>query len=687
MADHAEARSSTHVDALDGVRAVAVSAVLFFHQGLSWAQGGFLGVEAFFVLSGFLITSLLLTEWRGSGRISLRHFWARRARRLLPALFVVVAACAIYERVAGPTRAVPDFGSDVLATALYVANWHQIWTGSGYFAQTGLVSPLQHTWSLAIEEQFYLIWPLVLVFLLRLTRNVRVLFGVTVLGAIASALEMAWLYGSDGAGLNRVYYGTDTRAQALLAGAALAMAVHLRASAPTGSRHGRLRPALPAAVGVLGIAGLLAAMDLARATSTWLFRGGFLAVDASVLAVIIAVTSPSPVFSPARRLLETWPFRKLGLISYGVYLWHFPLFLWLTTQSTGLGGAALLALRFGSTLVVSVVSYVVIEQPIRMRRVHGWRLRALVPACAAATAAAVLLTWGVGTAAVSLSSGKIPFTQIPNTTASGQGATSGKTCRVQLTLMATPEPFDQCPVVRAMVIGDSLALTLGIEIGLPQHRYGVYLLDQGRLGCGFTTDGTIDFGGTGFTSPPSYCTGEARFWRGVGALFHAQAIIVELGYWDEGQWDLGGSLEHLGEPGFDAEVKANMDSFVRNLATPGVPIIFLSVPWVNPPAWPNGASPPQASASRHRVINALLASLPQAFPGEAYYFNIAPYVTPGNRFDASVDGQICRTSDGIHFFFGGPTFAQYAQSKCGAVLASVLLPYVHRLVEARSSRS
>jgi peptidoglycan/LPS O-acetylase OafA/YrhL len=667
---------TTHVDALDGIRAVAVAAVLCFHQGLSWAQGGFLGVEAFFVLSGFLITSLLLAEWSDSGRISLGHFWGRRARRLLPALVCVVIACAIYERLAGPTNAVPDFGADVLATALYVANWHQIWTGSGYFAQTGLVSPLQHTWSLAIEEQFYLIWPLVLLGLLKLTRNVRLLLGITVIGALASALEMMLLYGPDGAGLNRVYYGTDTRAQALLAGAALAMVVHLRSSAP--ARHGRARPRLAmlsGAIGVFGLAGLLALMDLARSGSAWLFRGGFLVVDVSVLAVIVSVTSAAPGLSPARRLLESWPFRKLGLISYGVYLWHFPLFLWLTTASTGLDGVALLALRFGSTLIVSVLSYVVVEQPIRTRRVHGWSLRALVPAGTAATAVAVLITWGLGANAATVGTGTIPLSHLPT-----KGMAAATSCRVKLPLMSIVEPFEQCPVVSAIVVGDSLGLTLGIDIGLSQQRFGVYLLDQGRLGCAFTDDGTVDMGGTGFMTLPSYCATEAQQWKLDAGLFHAQAIIVELGYWDEGQWDLGGQLEHLGEPAFDAALQSKMDQFVETLALPKVPIVFLSVPWVDPPPWPNGAPAPQASASRHRLINAMLAALPKRFPGEAYYFNIGPYVTPGNRYDASVDGQICRTSDGLHFFIGGPALSQYVQTRCGLDLEAALFPYLRRIV-------
>jgi len=223
--------------ALDGVRAVAIIAVLLYHGGVSWAQGGFLGVEAFFVLSGFLITSLLVSEWTEIQAIRLGRFWARRARRLLPALFCVIAAVGFYEALAGASRAVPDLLGDGLATLFYVGNWHQIWTGAGYFAQTARPSPLQHTWSLAIEEQFYLLWPLLLLGTLGLSNRgkpkrlvaqplsaaapprLRPLLVFTLVGALASAVEMGVLY-HLGSPLERiwVYYGTDTRSQGLLSG-------------------------------------------------------------------------------------------------------------------------------------------------------------------------------------------------------------------------------------------------------------------------------------------------------------------------------------------------------------------------------------------------------------------------------------------------------------------------------------
>ena len=200
--------------------------VLLYHGGVSWAGGGFLGVEVFFVLSGFLITSLLVVEWSRSSTIALGAFWARRARRLLPALFCLVTVIGIYYALAGSSKAVPGLKGDGIATLLYFGNWNQILTQSSYFAATGPVSPLQHTWSLAIEEQFYIFWPVLLFGVLWLAGRVtsrrspwelRALLAFSVLGAVGSAIEMALLF-DGGRGLNRVYYGTDTRAFSLLTG-------------------------------------------------------------------------------------------------------------------------------------------------------------------------------------------------------------------------------------------------------------------------------------------------------------------------------------------------------------------------------------------------------------------------------------------------------------------------------------
>src|SRR4051794_1848700 len=215
---------------LDGIRALSVIAVLLFHAGASWAGGGFLGVEAFFVLSGYLITSLLVLEWQRSSTIGLRAFWGRRARRLLPALLCLVAVIGVYYANAGQEANIPGLKDDGLAALLYVGNWHQIAVGSGYFVANGPVSPLQHTWSLAIEEQFYVLWPLLVIGILAVTVRLRrwpravrlpsrlhALLAVCGVGAIASTVD-AGLRMHGGAGLDRVYYGTDTRASGLLVG-------------------------------------------------------------------------------------------------------------------------------------------------------------------------------------------------------------------------------------------------------------------------------------------------------------------------------------------------------------------------------------------------------------------------------------------------------------------------------------
>ena len=216
-----------YLPALDGIRALAVLAVLFYHDGRTWAIGGFLGVDAFFVLSGFLITGLLLAEWKGNGGIGLRSFWARRGRRLLPALLLVVGAVAIYAALAAGADELRRIRADGLATLGYVANWRFIVSGQSYFEQFNVPSPLHHMWSLAIEEQFYLVWPMVVYAMLRAGKGKILPLAVVASGlGLGSIALMLALY-DPSRDPSRVYFGTDTRASSLIIGALLAMLIHV----------------------------------------------------------------------------------------------------------------------------------------------------------------------------------------------------------------------------------------------------------------------------------------------------------------------------------------------------------------------------------------------------------------------------------------------------------------------------
>ena len=229
MQDDESAVSHTrlaYLPALDGMRACAVLAVMMFHGGIPHMDGGFMGVDAFFVLSGFLITSLLIGEWRQSLTIKLGSFWARRARRLLPALLLMLLFVAFFASVIVPKGTYGALRLDALATLLYVSNWHFILVNSNYFNETAASSPLLHTWSLAVEEQFYVIWPLVVLGVMHFTRSLKALFALCCAAAIASATWMYVLY-DGGLNTNRAYLGTDTRSQCLFIGCALAVGLVL----------------------------------------------------------------------------------------------------------------------------------------------------------------------------------------------------------------------------------------------------------------------------------------------------------------------------------------------------------------------------------------------------------------------------------------------------------------------------
>ena len=348
-----------YVGALDGLRALAVAAVRLYHGGDAWLPGGFLGVDVFFVLSGYLITSLLLVELRGTGRIHLVRFWARRARRLLPAAFLVIGVCVVVAALFLPA----DFArtrADALASFAYVNNWHQLLADRSYFAGFARPSLLGHLWSLAVEEQFYLLWPLALgLVLTRLGRRGAVL--LTVVAAVASALAMALLF-TPGQDPSRVYFGTDTHASGLLVGALLAFAWPLGGTVSE-PRPGARRVLDGAALG--GLAVVLLAMATWQDYDPLVYRGGMLAVALATAVLVAAVVHPA---SRVGLALGVAPLRWVGRRSYGIYLWHWPVMA-LSRPDADLtwNHTLLLALQSALTVALAAASYRWVEQPVRTR--------------------------------------------------------------------------------------------------------------------------------------------------------------------------------------------------------------------------------------------------------------------------------------------------------------------------------
>jgi peptidoglycan/LPS O-acetylase OafA/YrhL len=393
----------SYLPGLDGLRALAVAAVLLYHAGISPVAGGFLGVEVFFVISGYLITCVLLSDRERDGRINLGRFWFRRARRLLPALFVLLlgtlAAAVPFYR-----EEVTELRSDTLAALGYATNWYLIADSKPYFEAVGRPPLLQHLWSLAIEVQFYLLWPLIFALLVgRLHRTAIVFLLVGV--AAASTVLMAVLW-HPGVEPTRVYYGTDTRATGLLIGAALAF-VWAPWSVTRPAAGSRLTIGLELA-GVVALVALVYLHLRLDQYEAFLYRGGFALVAAlTVLTIAIAV-------HPRCHLglfLGRQPLRWLGTRSYAVYLWHWPVFM-LTRPNVDISmdGAELLALRLGITFALAEVSYRLVEQPVRSGALgRAWRayrdghgrqrwlegVRWSAPVGAAASAAAVLAVFAI----------------------------------------------------------------------------------------------------------------------------------------------------------------------------------------------------------------------------------------------------------------------------------------------------
>jgi peptidoglycan/LPS O-acetylase OafA/YrhL len=585
---HAQPRAALRYEpGLDGLRGLAVVAVLAFHDGR--LHGGFLGVSTFFTLSGFLITRLLLSEWRTADGISLRRFYTRRVRRLLPAALAgLVVAAAVTAALRDPqtSRAFPI---DTLSAVANVANWRFLWSGRSYANLFAAPSPLQHYWSLSVEEQFYLLLAPMIVAVLALARGRRAVIAA-VLGALAAASFFdGWV--SVARGIDRVYYGTDTRALEFLVGALLAVMM-------TDRILGRRASRAAASAGLVAGVALIWATTQARVTDAGLFRGGLLAYALGGCVVILAACEPGPI----RTVLSAAPVRQLGRISYGVYVYHWPLFLWLTPARTRLAPLELTGLRVAATLAVATVSFVFLEQPIRegrriVRRAH-WI--AAPAAMATITLAALVVAAVAPTQVVTLA----PTQSAASVLAAARAA--------QSVLVTAKSPPSTARVVaaagvhRVLVVGDSVALTLGRGIERWGTKHGVFVWNGGAIGCSLLNGASVR-GYWGVQSRPADPCHTHESIPTVIREFDPQVVVVLYGAWDvyDASFDGAHSWSSPGQAVWDQHYEADVADAARRLSAGGARVLWLAPPCFAPPPGAADAGAVWYAPARVDVLGAI----------------------------------------------------------------------------------
>jgi len=351
---------SRYMPGLDGLRAIALIGVMGYHWSFGFASGGFLGVSLFFVLSGYLITDILASQWHHQQRIDLKDFWIRRFRRLLPAMLLMLFILVVWVTLFDHSRLAALRG-DVLGAVTYISNWQFIFQEQSYFESFGPPSPLGHFWSLAVEEQFYLLWPLIMLVGLKLFPRRGPLFSFIAIGAALSALWMAVIY-QPGDDPSRVYYGTDTRAFGLLIGAGLSIVWPSWKLSSDVSVSSRRRLNITGLVALLLILFMMWKVDRYE---SFLYQGGMLLFSVAAAVLVAVLAHPAASVS---RLLSWKPLLWIGVRSYGIYLWHYPVMI-LTSPDAGARDLPwpVTALQIAASILLAALSWKYVEEPIR----HG----------------------------------------------------------------------------------------------------------------------------------------------------------------------------------------------------------------------------------------------------------------------------------------------------------------------------
>jgi peptidoglycan/LPS O-acetylase OafA/YrhL/lysophospholipase L1-like esterase len=674
-----------HVLGLDGLRGVAVVGVLLFHGG--FLVGGFLGVDLFFVLSGFLISCLLLGEWVGSGSVGLGRFWGRRARRLLPALFGLLVGVVLYCVLWASPFELGGVRGDVVATVLYVANWRAVVSGGSYWDLFTTPSPLQHTWSLAIEEQFYVVWPLVVVGVLGLGRRRgevrRLAVGrlVWVAGglAVVSWLVMGWRYSSDD--VSRAYFGTDTRVGSVLVGAVLAAWLSWRGW-PGAERSGAERSGGDGSggwsgvrvgvevLGWLGVGWLALTWSRVDGQSAFLYRGGFAVGAVAAVAVIGAVAHP--VQGWLAKGFSWGPLRWLGLISYGLYLWHWPVFVVLRLHRVrlGLGGdVVLFGVQCAVSVVIAVVSFFVLERPVRRYGFAAWGNlgRVLMPAAAMVVVIAVFAattgaqtrpdfayqTTGAadGTTDAMVAS-RAPLPTVPDaadastavpSTAGPVGAAGPPTVSHD----PIPRPVARKP--RLLVVGDSVAYYLGEgmqhqpALGVDVGNSAMFKCTLGRQWSDWERPGVMGQG-TFIDKEDAACRRWPEHWQNDINTFRPDAVFFHFGGSPQGRLDIDGTFYAPCSAEYRAYQRQEVEVAIGILTARGATLFLV------PSAHPRFPFLQEDIDQRTDCVNQIYRDAAADHPANVRILAFDEWVCPppGVQCQEMVDGVNMR-EDGVHF--------------------------------------
>lgn len=628
--------------ALDGLRGLAVVLVVTFHLGFSWAKGGYLGVSVFFTLSGFLIMSLLIVEHRREGRIDLRRFWCRRARRLLPAALAGLMLAAIVSRaMAGATEGA---NLDLLSALGDVANWRFLAAGRSYGALFTSPSPVLHYWSLSIEEQFYAIFPLATALVLWRARRRTALLRVCSIGVGLSwaALAISAIIGAH----DFAYFSTLTRAGEFLTGAVAALLVHRGGASHAARPSTRLRSLLmvlePTALG-----GLLVLSATIAQSSTALERGLLPAVSLSSAVVVVACFRGGGV----ARILSCRPLVGLGRISYGIYVYHWPIFLLLTPRRTGLAGIELVSVRVAATLALSLFSYFALELPIRTgswpRRVRATRL---APAAFAIVALAITPLVGISRPTIDFVAASAAIGASARSLSDARSAPAspdslpGSQFGPQANGLPTGRP------TRVAVFGDSTALMMTAGLARWGDLTGRLQISVGytQLGCSLL-QGARKFQGKAHETNVPNCQRWPEQWAAQLDANPTDVAVILMGPWDVTDHRLPGDAQwrHVGDPVLDEALRAQMRLAVHIMLQRVKRVVWLTSPDVrNDLALPDRPARgyPENDPARMKRYNELVSQVASEVPAVAVVdLNGHLRSLPGGEMDPSL------RPDGVHF--------------------------------------